>query len=337
MSGQSSPAEAGPPRRRGYVPLFARILLANAIVLLVACFAIFVVLSPGRFSAVATDEVLIVTLCVVTLANILLIRRAVAPLEELTARAREVDANEPGRRFPGAGTRSEAGDLALAFNEMLERLERERAESARSVLQAHESERLRVAQELHDEVGQTLTAVLLQLSRLHGRLDAGLAPQLAEAQEAVRASLDDLRRIASELRPETLSDLGLASALTTLGETFGRRTGIEIRRNIQSQLPALPAETELAVYRIAQEALTNVARHSGSPCAELSLTDGAGRLVLSVRDYGSGFNGGRRREGNGLRGMRERATAVGGSLRVGETPGGPGSEVMLDVPLGGAP
>ena len=173
-----------------------------------------------------------------TVANLFLVRRVVAPVQELTARAREIDPTRPGMRFAGADAKSEAGELALAFNEMLERLEQERALSARSVLAAHESERLRVAQELHDEVGQTLTAVLLQLSRAQGRLgERGV--ELVDAQEAVRASLEDVRRIASELRPETLADLGLASALTTLGDSFGRRTGIDVRRRIDSDLPAV--------------------------------------------------------------------------------------------------
>ena len=333
---RGSPAAAG-KKRRGYLPLFVRIVLANVLVLLAACFAIFVVLSPGNISEFATDEVLIVTLCAVTLGNIVMVRRVVAPVQQLTALARRVDPTKPGTRFPGAGAHSEAGELALAFNEMLVRLEQERAESARSVLAAHESERLRVAQELHDEVGQTLTAVLLQLSRVQGRLQPPLRPELVEAQEAVRASLEDVRRIASELRPETLADLGLASALTTLGDTFGRRTGIAVRQQIEADLPSLRGVTELAVYRVAQEALTNVARHSGSDRADLTLSDGGGHLVLSVRDYGHGLGGRERPGGNGLRGMRERAAAVGGRLSVGRPARGPGSEVTLEVLLAVAP
>jgi two-component system sensor histidine kinase UhpB len=324
-------------RRRGYLPLFGRIVLANAVVLLAACFAIFVVLSPSRISEFATDEVLIVTLCVVTVGNIFMVRRVVAPVQELTALARQIDPAKPGARFPGAGTSSEAGELALAFNEMLARLEEERAESARSVLAAHESERLRVAQELHDEVGQTLTAVLLELSRVQGRVEGQFKPELVEAQEAVRASLEDVRRIASELRPETLADLGLASALTTLGASFGRRTGIDVRQRIQADLPSLKGMTELAVYRVAQEALTNVARHSGSDRAELTLSDGTGQLTLTVRDYGHGLGDRRQLDGNGLRGMRERAAAVGGKLKIGRPAQGPGTDVTLDVPLAAAP
>jgi len=317
---------------RGYLPLFGRIVLANLAVLLGACFVIYVIVTPARLSKLATDEALVVTLCLVTLVNLILVRRVVVPLQQLTLFARRVDPAQPGTRFPDAGAHSEAGELALTFNEMLERLEAERAQSARSVLGAHEGERLRVAQELHDEVGQTLTAVLLQLSRVHGRVDAELGPVLGEAQDAVRTSLEDVRRIATELRPETLAELGLVSALATLSENFSRRTGIAVSQELQPDLPALTEETELAVYRVAQEALTNVARHAGTDRTDLSLLDGTGQLTLVVRDYGCGLNGSPR-DGNGIRGMRERAGAIGGSVRVGAPTQGPGSEVRLQVPL----
>jgi two-component system sensor histidine kinase UhpB len=322
----------GEPRPR-YLPLFGRILIGNAVVLLAACLAIFVVLSPGRITKLATDEVLIATLCLVTLLNVFLVRRVVVPLQKLTTLARRVDPTTPGMRFPGASAPSEAGELALTFNEMLQRLEQERADSARSVLAAHESERLRVAQELHDEVGQTLTAVLLQLGRAQAQLGEKLEPVIGEAQEAVRRSLDDVRRIASELRPETLAELGLASALTALGDSFSRRTGIALTPHIPRELASLNAETELAVYRVAQEALTNIARHSGAGRADLTLAEDGGHVLLSVRDYGRGLGDGQRIGGNGIRGMRERAAAIGGTLMIGRAPQGPGSQVTLDVPV----
>lgn len=322
-------------QHRRYVPLLVRIVLANAVVLLAACFAIFVDLTHTRISELAADEVLIAALCVVTVANILILRHLTAPLEKLTAFARQLDGAQPGARFPSANARSETGELARAFNEMLDRLEREQAESGRSVLAAHESERLRVAQELHDEVGQTLTAVLLQLSRIDGKSDEQLRLQVGEAQEAVRSSLDDVRRIATELRPEMLADLGLASALTALGESFARRTGIHLEGEIEANLPALTEETELALYRVAQEALTNVARHSGSQRADLALSNGRGHLTLRVRDYGHGIGDRRAITGNGIRGMRERAMAVGATLDIGPPPEGPGSQVTLELPLTG--
>ena len=314
--------------RRGYLPLFARIVLANLLVLAVAC-VLLVAISPHRISGLTADEVLVATLFCVTLVNVLLLRRIVLPLQQLTALARGIDPARPGVRFPGATATSEAGELALTFNEMLDRIEHERAESSRAVLAAQEAERMRVAQELHDEVGQTLTAVLLQLSRVQRHVEPELEPALNEAQETVRDSLDDVRRIATELRPETLSDLGLASALVNLADTFARRTGIEVESRIASSLPPLAGETELAIYRVAQEALTNVARHSGSKLAELSLSRTDECVTLTVRDHGCGLPEGGPAQGNGLRGMRERAGAIGADLAIGSPADGVGGEVKL--------
>ena len=336
----SSSAEHSPrsaPERRRYVPLLQRVVIANAVLLIAACLAIFLVLSPRRVSELATDEVLVAALALVTLINVVMVRRVVAPLQELTALARRVDLAKPGERIPGANPTSEAGELALTFNEMLERLEQERDESTRRVLAAHESERLRIAQELHDEVGQTLTAVLLQLSRVQERLPVDLRGDLAEAQEAARASLEDVRRIATELRPETLNDLGLASALAALGDGFGQRAGLSVRRRIQTDLPHLSGEAELAVYRVAQEALTNVARHAGSDVAELTLAGDADQLTLTVRDHGRGLPNAYLGDGNGMRGMRERAGLIGASLKIRRPRDGLGTEVSLEVPRAGAP
>src|SRR5437763_11068354 len=161
--------------------------------------------------------------------------------------------------------------LPHTFNAMLVRLQDERREATGRVLAGQEAERLRIAQELHDQVGQQLTAVLLLLSRLRSRAPADLAPTVLEVQGSVRTSLEDLRRIAIELRPEALDDLGLESALAVLCDRFAQRSGLEVSCRIGDPLPNLSPETELVIYRVAQEALTNVARHSGSDRAELSL------------------------------------------------------------------
>ena len=182
---------------------------------------------------------------------------------------------------------------------MLTRLEVERRDAARRIVDAHESERLRIAQELHDEVGQTLTAVLLQLSRLEQRLPDNLSGELSEAQESARASLEDVRRIATDLRPEALRDLGLASALAALGDGFGRRVGLHVDRQIQTPMPQLSSEAELAVYPNRPRGATNVARHAGSDTAELTVASDADQLTLTVRDHGRGLP-------NGLRNRRQR-------------------------------
>jgi two-component system sensor histidine kinase UhpB len=336
-SGEQGPGPASDRPR--YRPLFQRVVASNAVLLIAACLVTILVLSPRKISTFALDEavVLVGALTLVALINVLLVRRAIAPLEAVNALARRVDLTDPGQRIPGAKPTSEAGELALTFNEMLSRLELERRDSTRRVLAAHESERLRIAQELHDEVGQTLTAVLLQLSRLQERLPGELSAELREAQEAARDSLEDVRRIATELRPETLNDLGLASALAALSDSFAQRAGLRVSREIENDLPELSGEAELVVYRVAQEALTNVARHAGSDTANLALACDAGRLTLTVRDYGRGLPRELQPDGTGVRGMRERASLIGARLTLAPATDGPGTELLLEVPLREAP
>jgi two-component system sensor histidine kinase UhpB len=214
-------------------------------------------------------------------------------------------------------------ELVRAFNQMLERLEAERRESGRRALQAQEAERRRIASGLHDEVGQVLTGVLLQLDD-------------EETKEAVRQALNEVRRIARELRPEMLEQLGLVSALTELSRRFAESSGIRVERSFATELPPLSGEAELAVYRVAQESLTNVARHAGATHVDLALEPGVGSVVLSVCDDGRGISEAAATNGHGgLRGMRERALLVGGALAV--KPGRTGGvEVRLEVPAGNA-
>jgi two-component system sensor histidine kinase UhpB len=324
-------------RRARYRPLLQRLVAANAALLIAACLITVLVLAPHKFDTVAADEaiVLAVALACVVLINVFVVHRFVAPLQKLTALARRVDLANPGQRIADATPASEAGELAETFNEMLARLEREQREAARRVLAAHESERLRIAQELHDEVGQTLTAVLLQLSRAQERLPSDLRGELSEAQDAARASLEDVRRIATDLRPETLSDLGLASALAALSDGFGRRAGVRVERQIETPIPPLGGEAELAVYRIAQEALTNVARHAESDTAQLTVSSDARQLRLTVRDHGRGLPNGHAPDGNGVRGMRERAGLIGARLTIARPIQGDGTELRLELPLRG--
>ena len=320
-------------RRRPYVSLFQRVAATNALLLVAACLVTILVLSPRKLSSFAVDEaaVLVGALALVALVNLYLLRRVVGPLQQLTALARRVDLTRPGQRMPAPKPGSEAGELAITFNEMLARLEQERRESTRLVLEAQEAERLRIAQELHDQVGQTLTAVLLQLSRIQACVPSELEADIDEVQVAARASLEDVRRIALELRPEALDDLGLSSALEALASGFAQRSGLRVLRRIQAQLPPLSPETELVIYRVAQEALTNVARHAGTEQADLTLLAAPGGLALTVADEGTGRQDGRY-EGTGIQGMRERATLIGAELRVDRDRSSGGTRVCLVVP-----
>lgn len=309
-------------------------LALNALVLVLACLVTLAVVSPRKIGSFAASEtlVLVASLVLIAVANLLLLKRAFRPLERVTRLAREADPTRPGQRVALDGDRSEAGQLAAVFNDMLERLEAERRHSARRALGAQERERLRVAQELHDEVGQTLTAVLLQLSQLRGSAPPELAQRATEVQESVRTSLEDVRRIARELRPEALDELGLGSALAALCDRLTQHAGLRIARRLDGDIPELPEDVELVIYRIAQEALTNVVRHAGVDSASLSLVRRGDRLVLSVLDSGGSLppDAG---DGGGLRGMRERAVMVGADLTVANRPEG-GVEVRLEVPLG---
>jgi two-component system, NarL family, sensor histidine kinase UhpB len=242
-----------------------------------------------------------------------------------------VDPMRPCDRVTVGGKPSEATELAEAFNEMLERLELEREESIRRVIGAQEAERLRVARELHDEVGQNLTAALLQLARVRRRAGPEFEAEVVEATETVRSNLDDLRRIAQRLRPQALDELGLTSALSQFTARLSAQAGLPIEARLDAALPALTREEELVIYRVAQEALTNVVRHAGATRSEVVLERANDRLTLRVTDDGRGIAGTPDGSG-GIRGMQERATLIHADLIVARRPEG-GTEVTLHVPL----
>ena len=311
--------------------LFWRVFAINASLLVLA--ALVVGLTPLSLSApLALREsiVLVVGLAVMLAANLALLRPTFAPLEKLAQRMRHVDLLRPGQRLAISGS-DEVATLVHAFNEMLERLEAERRESGGRALAAQESERERIARGLHDEVGGTMTSVLLLLKRVEAVVPPDRRAELAEAQQSVRDALEEVRRISQELRPDILDHLGLVSALTSLATTFANRTGLAVERQFARDLPRLDPQVELAVYRVAQESLTNIARHADARSVTLSLEPGRHSVVLRVVDDGRGFNGARPAEGGGLRGMREHALLVGAALAVKPGPGG-GVEVRLEAP-----
>jgi two-component system, NarL family, sensor histidine kinase UhpB len=284
-------------------------------------------IEAGQFALLLAGFVVLVVL------NLLILRRVLSPLLQLTELMSSVDPDRPGRRLSGVDLRSAEGQaLAGAFNAMLDRLESARREAARTALAAQESERLRVARELHDEIGQSLTAVTIQAERA-----ADSDPELASAAlrgvaEAVRESLDEVRRIARELRPEALDDLGLVNALIALCTRIGAQDELNVRRELQGRLPPLSPDVELVIYRIAQEALTNALRHSGARSATLTLVADAELLTLRVVDAGKGMPDPLPSGTAGISGMRERALLVGGRLSIDSVPG-QGTEVRLSVPV----
>ena len=313
--------------------LFWRLFALNAVVFILGTLAL--ALSPATVSfpvELTEAVVLVVGLTVMLLVNLALVRLTLSPLERLTGLMRRIDLLRPGARLDVSGP-PEVRDLGHVFNEMLERLEVERRDAGRRALAAQEAERKRVAQELHDEVGQALTAVLLHLKDLYERVPMELRDDVAHAQEAARGSLEDVRRVARHLRPEALDDLGLTSALTALCNRASEG-GIRVERRIERSVPPLDAEQELVLYRVAQESLTNALRHADATRIELTLARRGDGVLLSVRDDGKGLDGAR--AGNGIRGMRERAVLVGGRLAVEDRPGD-GVEVRLGLDAGADP
>ena len=310
--------------------LFWRVFLVNAALLIGG--ALVLALTPMSISAeirLIQAFILAAGVVLVLVANLLLLRPLFAPLERLARRMEELDVLRAARPTP-ATSPGEIGALERTFNRMLERLEAERREAGTRALRAREEERQRIARGLHDEVGQTMTAILFLLKQLGREALPGQQAALEETHAAVRANLEEVRRIAQELRPEALDHLGLASALNSLALTFARRTNITVDRRIESQLDGFDPDVELVLYRVAQESLTNVARHSSATEALLALSGNGNSVVLRVADNGQGFER-PLREGGGLRGIRENALIVGGALAIKPSPLG-GVEVRLEVP-----
>jgi two-component system sensor histidine kinase UhpB len=322
-------------RPRGRHPsLLRRLFYANAAVVLVT--AALLILTPVTISAPVTLEQLaiIVAAVVAMLAvTVLLLRHALSPLRELTSLMRTVDPLEPGRRLTGiSGSDVEVATLAEAFNAMLDRLEQERRSSARRALAAQEDERSRIARELHDEIGQALTAVAMQADRAAQSASQGDDATLAAIAEAIRQSIDDVRRVARRLRPEALDDLGLVNALILLCRRVGQQSGARIEPDFANNLPSTSPETELVIYRVAQESLTNAVRHANASKITLSLAAVDDHITLRVRDDGRGISDPPSGDTAGVNGMRERALLIGAQLKIRSHPGA-GTEVQLDVPL----
>jgi two-component system, NarL family, sensor histidine kinase UhpB len=322
-SAAQSSANGRPTVKRGKpMSLLWWVFLANSAVLGVAvlllAFSPITIDTPiqaEQFALLLAGFILLVAL------NLVLLRRVLSPLISLTEVMSTVDPDRPGRRLSKVDLRSAEGHaLADSFNSMLERLESARHEAARTALAAQEAERLRVARELHDEIGQTLTAVTIQAERAADGNPALASDALRGVADAVRESLDEVRRIARELRPEALDDLGLVNALIALCNRMSAPDGPSIRRELQGQLPQLSAEVELVLYRIAQEALTNALRHANASSVTVSLQADAEVLTLRVTDDGDGMPRELARGTAGIAGMRERALLVGGRISIDSVP-----------------
>jgi len=207
-------------------------------------------------------------------------------------------------------------------------------DALRRVVEGQELERRRLARELHDETGQALTSILLGLKRVEEAKSREEARDVAVGlREQIVQTLQSVRRLAVELRPQALDDFGLAPALERLGEAFAEGSGITV--DVQANLDSgrLPAEVETALYRIVQEALTNVAKHAGASRVSVVVTRREGVVMAVVENDGQGFGaGGGEGGGLGLVGMKERVGLLGGRLAI-ESTEGAGTTIVAEVPL----
>jgi two-component system sensor histidine kinase UhpB len=306
------------------IPLFWRLFVPNACVLVVACVVLTVEPANGRIVA------LVGGLAIMLAVNLLLMRRAFAPLTRLMATMNRVDPLRPGERVPMVGPPSEVTVLTREFNSMLDRIETERRESAHRMTVAEDGERRHLATELHDEIGQTLTALILQIGRI--KTKGGSPEALDEALATAEAALEDVRRLARRLRPEVLDELGLTAALNTLCNRLSAQTGLVIHRTLPETPPPLSADEQLVVYRIVQESLTNVIRHSRASEARVTLQAEDDRVHVFVVDNGHGLPPDGVPLDGGIRSMRERALLIGAALTWTSVTGG-GAEIRLQIPV----
>jgi len=327
----ASPAQPSAARRRPKTTLARRLLLAYAAVLSGAVLVL--IFAPVTISVpVSLTELvgILATFVVMLVVFDLLLRRLLGPLQRLTAVMKSIDPLAPGHRIEVGARAEEVAALADAFNDMLDRLEGERRESARRALAAQEGERRRIARELHDEIGQVLTGMVLHSETLVRRAPDELRSAIEQLREAARSGAEDVRQIAQRLRPEALDELGLQSALLALCNEMSDGAGIEIARDLERDLP-LTAEQELVIYRVAQESITNVVRHADAKRVDLTLRRDRGGVLLIVSDDGVGIRAAADMNSNGIRGMRERALLVGAELTIRDRSSG-GTEVRLSLP-----
>ena len=322
--------------------LIGQIVAANVVLVAITLFAaslaagLDLTVADQRWSFLILALAIILTLCV----NLWMLQRRFAPLERLITRIEGIDPAEPSsHHLPGQDPVEEIDKLSRSFNGLLERIEEERRRSGTLAMRAQEEERRRLARDLHDEVNQALTAILLRLEALAQDSPAANIEEVNELKRLVNQAMEELLNLARQLRPTALDDHGLMPAVETQLKRFSARTGVEVTLNADGNADSLPEDVQTAVYRILQEALANVGRHAAATAVAVEIKADAEQLELHVRDDGAGFDptamaGGARNEGPGaglgLNGMVERARLAGGELDLRSAPGS-GTTVTLRI------
>jgi two-component system sensor histidine kinase UhpB len=297
--------------------LLAQVLAVNLLLVAGAVLVATVAVGLHHEEPIRSREVLVLVLAIVAtlLGNWLLLRRRFAPLDRMISAMETVDLAAPHEAAIETVSESvEEKRLNAAFQRMIARLETERREAGRAAIRAQERERRRIAQDLHDEVNQALTAVSMRLQASIEHAPPGLRGELTETKRLSAQAMEELLALAHRLRPSVLDDHGLLPALRSQIRDFSDQTGIRASLKARGMMPQLTPEQQLVIYRVTQESLSNVAQHAGAHQVEVELSF-IGRTILRVSDDGRGFVDSRN-GGLGLSGMRERALLAGGQLAI---------------------
>jgi two-component system sensor histidine kinase UhpB len=337
----------------GRFSTFEKVIIANSVIILLETLAGFWVTqhNPEPYHYLIDTAFIALAALLGLAVNFALLRAAFRPLIDVLATIRAVERGDLEARAVARESDADIAVLARAFNAMLDRLAAARDETAARVLRAQEEERRRLALELHDQTGQSLTALTLHSQAIAQRLAEipGEAADQARAQAErlnvlAQRTLAEVQLLSRQLRPSVLDDLGLAAALRWLAEDTAERLGIAVRVKVLGRT-RLTDDAETALFRIAQEGLTNAVRHGHASAAGILLRRHAGCVTLLVADNGRGFDAEGRRDagrvragrgGQGMEGMRERARLLGGRLVVRSRPGS-GTILRVTVPLREAP
>lgn len=325
--------------RRWNLSLFEKVILVNSLMLIVEALAALWVTSHQLESHhYLIDTIfLVVAALIILLTNIVIMQATFRPLFHLLNTIRQVGTGRLQTRAVIPISSGEVGELAQAFNSMLDSLETARREQTRVILQAQEDERRRIGMELHDEAGQNLTALLIHTEVLHQHFrllsERGLSElaqqtldtEFQQLTQLTQVSLENVRILAQQLRPSVLDDLGLLAAFRWLGEDSEQRLRLHVDLDLDVSalepiIDMLPASHETALFRIAQESLTNVARHAHAQTVLIALTATDMQVELVVMDDGNGYQCDKQKPGSGILGMRERASSLNGQLSITSEP-----------------
>ena len=332
-------------RRLLTIPIFYRVLVANSAIIFVGATVgtwLATQLRPGSYAPTIILAAFVTIGWLVSVAlNFILLQFAFQPLMDLGKIMNRVQAGERSLRASLTGVDPQADQLASTFNMMLEAIDEANRQRATLIINAQEEERKRVARELHDETSQIMTSLLVSLAILEESITSQQArDRIAETRQLAHQTLRAIRNLSLDLRPSALDDLGLLPALRWYIKEYQQKCAIEVDFQASGFKERLPAELETVLYRIVQEALTNVARHAQARKVTVRLEESEHEIHAIISDNGRGFDaekikkmpGAGQEHGWGLVGMHERASLLDGTLTITSQPE-QGTTIDVSIPL----